>query len=390
MDKAAIPSLDELAKKMAQDLEAAETRLCTAMNDVDVSAAFAAYAITRICGMAKEGPDEHSRPAPAAVELAAWTLFPEFGRGMIRAADRIQAVVDALEAYQAAFNFTEIFPVNNTEKHDHLAAHLRLHSGIVRGSAYPIQVVRLIEGVLRPFEFELEAIAGLGPWSACEIVKSIGAQLEENINGMRDAYYKTFRRAQALAHNRKNLSDAELAHVQELRDELNHVAAGLDGGWVPTWPQICARLPEVSRKHWDALRGTIGLTPSSRAALTKIVDVQDRPIFFLDEERGFYVHGTACFDAVFNFFDDLARCTPALRDRYGLRVAEWMEEQIKRHMLRLFPASAVLRNACFVDPDSPNGETEADVMFSGVHFSLSSKLKEGELRAKQCEETAPS
>ena len=91
--------------------------------------------------------------------------------------------------------------------------------------------------------------------------------------------------------------------------------------------------------------------------LSKVVDVQDRPLFFLDAERAFCLHGVACFDAVFTFFDNLARNDATLRDRYGRYIAGWMEAEIERQLQRLFPAASVIRNACFPDPDNPEINT---------------------------------
>ena len=65
---------------------------------------------------------------------------------------------------------------------------------------------------------------------------------------------------------------------------------------------------------------------------------------------------------MFTYFDDMARSDAALRDRYGKCIADWMELEIERQLQRLFPTAAVIRNACFPDPDNPGGETEADVV----------------------------
>ena len=74
---------------------------------------------------------------PAAAEHAAWMLYPDFGKSTVRDGARIQAAIDAIEAHAMALNYSEMFPqVEEHEAKDQLAMHLRLHAGIVRGSAY--------------------------------------------------------------------------------------------------------------------------------------------------------------------------------------------------------------------------------------------------------------
>jgi hypothetical protein len=53
--------------------------------------------------------------------------------------------------------------------------------------------------------------------------------------------------------------------------------------------------------------------------------VQDRPVFCLSGDRVLIAQISACFDAVFCFFDDAVRSNPAVRDAYGKHVAQWME-----------------------------------------------------------------
>lgn len=353
----------EIAIKAAQSLAQAEAKLRTALVDVDASAVFSSYSLYRMAAAHSDRPSKHLRPAPAAIELAAWLLYPEFGRSTSRDGDRIQAAITALEEYESAFAFAEMFPqLPAEEADDDLAMHLRMHSGVVRGSAYPTQVIRRIEGVLRNLEAELSALIGIGPCRACEVIRALTTQVEDNANGMRDAFQEISARGNALAAKGTALTDADRAQLTAYGDEMRRILSTMEGEWSPTLKQVAARLGGVSESEWTALAKTVGLTPASRATLTKVVDVQDRPLFYLDAERAFCLHGVSCFDAVFTFFDNLARNDASLRDRYGQCIANWMETEIERQLQRLFPAASVIRNACFPDPDNAGGETEADVV----------------------------
>lgn len=353
----------EIARKAALSLAEAEVKLRAALVDVDASAVFSSYSLYRLAAAHSDQPSKHLRPAPAAIELAAWLLYPEFGYSTSRDGDRIQAAITALEEYESAFTFVEMFPeLPLEEADDDLAMHLRIHSGVVRGSAYPIQVVRRIEGVMRNLESELSLLVGIGPCRACEVIRALTKQVEDNANSMRDAFREISERSSALAAKGSALTEADKAQLATYDDEMRRILGTMEGEWSPTRAQVAARLNGMSESEWAALAKVVGLTPASRASLSKVVNVQDRPLFFLDAERAFCLHGVACFDAVFAFFDNFARDDASLRDRYGRCVADWMEAEIERQLHRLFPTASVIRNACFPDPDNPGGETEADVV----------------------------
>ena len=366
----------DLARETALRLADAESKLATTIAGVNAAAAFGAYAGYRLIGMGNEAMAKFSRPAPAAVEYAAWLLFPHFGRGADRDAGKIQAVIDALEECGTALVFAEMFPPSlETDGPDKLAAHLRLHSGMVRGSAYPQQVKRRIEAVLRPFEAELAAIVGIGPWRAFEIAAAIAAQVEDNLDAMREEFRRTVAQGQLLAGLKRKLTEEEQATFDAIATRLRSIVDGWDGNWVPSREQIAARVSGLTSAEWTAFRSCVGLTPESRQRLTRVVDVQDRPVYFVDDDHALLVHNVSVFDAIFTHFDDVARHEPSLRDRYGQQIAGWMEEEIEKYLLRLFPKSAVFRNACFPDPDNTGGETEADVVVVWGPFLIVAEAK---------------
>ena len=363
MSEAAMPLPEEIAQKTAQGLAEAEAKVRAAVAKVDATAVFSSYSLYRMAAMHSDKPSKHTRPAPVAVELAAWLLYPEFGRSTCRDGELIQAAITALEEHESAYTFAEMFPqLPPGEPDDDLAMHLRVHSGMVRGSAYPIQVVRRIEGVMGPLEPDLSTRVGIGPRRACEIIRALAAQVEENASGMRDAFLQVSACGHALAAKGDALTEPDRAQLTAYGDELRRILGTMEGEWAPTRAQVAARLGGVSEAEWAALANAVGLTPASRTTFSRPVDIQDRPVFFLDSERAFFLNGVACFDAVFTFFDAIARHDASLRDRYGKCIADWMEPEIERQLQRLFPATAVIRNACFPDPDNPGGETEADVV----------------------------
>ena len=347
---------------MSQSLADAEAKVRAATASVDAAAVFSSYSLYRMAGMLNDRPSKHTRPAPAAVELAAWLLYPEFGRSTSRDGERIQAAITALEEHESAFTFAEMFPqLPPDEAHDDLAMHLRIHSGMVRGSAYPTQVVRRIEGVMQGLESKLSALVGIGPCRACEIIRALTAQVEDNVNGMRDAFREISARGQVLAAKGNALIDADRTQLAAYSDEMRRILGTMEGEWSPTRAQIAARLGGVSESEWSALAKAVGLTPASRATLSKVVNVQDRPLFFLDAERR--RHGKSHARMFGGGFLDHSR-------NVGCRMSSGRKHVWKNDYVRGAGFDAVCKSlrdrrlcdACFPDPDNAGGETEADVV----------------------------
>lgn len=369
------PSGSELAENAAKRLGEVENQLAALAEKTDAAAAFASYALFRLSGMQKDGIEKHSRPGPAAVEYAAWLLFPHFGKSGGRDPDKIQEVIDALEACNSALAFTEIFAVTEENEHDdRLAIHLRLHTGMVRGSAYPQQLLRRFEGVLVPFEAVLGGLSGVGPRRAFDIANALGRQIEENINTMKAAFRDTKARGDML-WSKPDLSPEDKAMLAGLSAELQTIVGGMEGDWAARLDQLQTRISDLKPSEWASFRDIVGLTAGNRAQVIRLVNVQDRPVYFITDDRAVLVHMTEVFDALFAFYDDIARTTSTLVNGYGRRVAEWMEEEIDRLLQRIFPKHAIYRNACFPDPDNPGGETEADAVIVWGPFLVVTEAK---------------
>jgi hypothetical protein len=374
MSETDFPKPPELAKKFATELSDAEARARAAITGVDARVVFASYVLYRLSvGTARA--HEHGRPMPAAAEHAAWLLYPEFGKSTLRDAARIQAAIDAIEAHAMALNYSEMFPqVAEHEAKDQLVMHLRLHAGIVRGSAYLQQLARRIEMLLVPFEAELAARVGIGPGRALNILKALGTAIERRINKDREEFAAGASKRVTLL-KKKKLTTKDEVELRQLTEQLTKIIDAMGGDWVPPRNELQPYLDPITEKEWTSLRDIIGLTPESRSNLSSIVGVQDRPLFFIDDEHAFYVHGGQTFDAIFNFFDDVLRADPQLRDKYGDRLADWMEKEIKTYFARLFPPENIYRGASFADPDNPGGETEADSVIVWGPFLVIAEAK---------------
>src|SRR5262249_53769061 len=158
-----------------------------------------------------------------------------------------------------------------------------LHAGIVRGSAYTQQLARRVETLLVPFEAELAARVGIGPGRALDILKALGTAIERRINNDREQFAAAAVKRVALLKKRKATADDAL-EMRRLTDQLSSIIDAMGGDWVPTKTELHKYVGEITADEWSSLRSIIGLTSESRLKLSSIVEVQDQPLFFIDEE----------------------------------------------------------------------------------------------------------
>ncbi len=364
--------LPEVAAKAEADLAKANLALNDALGQVDACALLSCYAMQRILSMRDEVENGCARPAPVAIELAAWLLLPHFGNNDKFDSSRIEIGIDALEKYQTVYALVEAFPPFSSAdevEFDPLDTHLRLHAGLVRGSAYPSLVNRRIEKVLLPFDSELTGLAGIGPGRATKIANAIIRQMDANLHRTQAETQELFVAFVEAASKDPGLSS-------QLESGLQESVADRGRLWVPTFAEIAEQMGGLERVEWETFASLFGLTAASRPSVNRIVDVQDRPMIFLDSERVFGAHGMVVFDAIFNYFDSLARSTASLRDHYGRGIKNWMEDEIAGFFRRLFPEDSVILSACYPDPDHPAGaETEADVVVLWGPFLIVAEAK---------------
>lgn len=363
--------LKAAAASVSAQMTDAEEQLKDAIGKVDARVLLSSYAMYRMIGMAEESAAEHGRPAVAAIELAAYLLMPHFGNTEAFDSQSIQNGINALANYQKLYSLSEALGSVQEEspnEHDSLGLHLRLHAGMVRGSAYPGQVDRKIQQVFSPFEGDLETLAGIGPLRSSSIAKAFASQAEDNLNGIKDRIADLLESyAERIRH--------DPAQREQTAIEFQHFLDSMGCTWVPTFEQISSRLGGLERKEWDTFRSIFGLSLETLPSVSRVVDLQDRPVIVLDSDRAFVSHGVTVFDAVFNYFDSLARANDSLRDNYARQVSGWMEEESENYLKRLFPEAHVIINACYPDPDHPGGETEADVVVTWGPFLIVAESK---------------
>lgn len=357
-----MPSPAEITKRATVELAQIEERLSGLLIRVDARYLFAADSLGRLYGEMEGSSSKYFRPAPVAIELNAWLLYPFFDCGVDRDPELIQQCMDVLEEYQKAFSMAEMFSGESVgldaQGNDSLTTHLRLHAANVRGSAYAIQVERRIKDVLGPFEARFRAKHGIGPVRAAEIAKAILFQMEENLSSGKQELFEMMSRGVELYHG----GPERRSEFDALGEHFQWTIEGIGDRWVPTFDQVGKQLGDLQAEEWNALAGCLGLTSTIRPTLADPIEVQDRPLYFVRSDEAFTGQGTAVLDAIFQFFDQDARRSSELVNVYGQHVADWMEKEIGRLLKRIFPPECVIENACYPNPDQEGREAETDAV----------------------------
>jgi hypothetical protein len=362
-------SNSEMAKKAQERLESAKVAFENTLEGVDARSVFSSYALVRIASSHSDGIEEYMRPGPVAIELAAWLLYPHFGKEGVTDGGRVEEVVKLIEGYQSAYMSVEMAP-GDSAKFDELDSHLRCQTGTVRGSSYGIQLLNRIKVTLGHFEDDFRDAIGIGPLRTLDLFSAILAQTEENVNGLRTRFHELKEEERRVLEDQAYNGDVDQVALESIHRALQSTVDGWCSDWVPSRAQIAQRIEGLSDLEWASFAEALGLTVDSIQSIERVVDVQDRPVYFTEPERAFFAHDTSVLDAIFTHFDDYARSHHPLSNRYGDYTSAWMEDTIAAQMQRLFSESCVIQSACFADPDNPGGETEADVVVIWGPFLL--------------------
>jgi hypothetical protein len=116
--------------------------------------------------------------------------------------------------------------------------------------------------------------------------------------------------------------------------------------------------PPISEKEWTALLDLIGLTVEKRKEMHDPIDVRQRPLFVLPDNRVLLADISNALDCLWESFEQTARRAQAFYDKkYQRRKAEWLEIKILELLKRIFPSEQIHCKLSYPDPDKPDGYT---------------------------------
>ncbi|MBK1830779.1 SEC-C domain-containing protein [Verrucomicrobiaceae bacterium R5-34] len=357
-------------------------------SQIDCENAFISLATSQMLKMSGEGgyiETEHGT-IPALIELAAFHLYPNFGKSEARDHGLYQELFDALEKLNSIRGLNTAFAVDHTD-HDlaKLQVKLQLYAESVRGSSYPPQIRLRIDKIQGVHETWFAAKAGIGPMRALEILECFEKLVNDNFQRAQSRFKEFSEKMFAFSSKLASSEDPSIVGAERdaLGAEMKKFFDDFSETLAVSQEQVRAQLGELNSTEWEALAKLIGTTKESRAQINHPRELRSRPVFFVGQDRFLIVDFASAFDAVFEAFDDLTRTDQSFRDRkYVPKMAKWMEDEATAHFCRVFPENSVFSGLAYPDPDNPGGEAELDGAILWGPFLILSEVKGKQFRAR--------
>ncbi len=355
--------------------------------------AFLGIATDKLLHKSGEGYREAEHgTVPALIELAAFHLYPFFGKSDNRDSGNVSAISNLLEELNKIRGFATAFSVDYEDKElALLQVRAQLWAESVRGSAYPPQTRHRIERIQGPHEEWFRGKVGIGPLRAVEILNAFEGLANHNLADKRALFGEFMEKmfdfaSRGVGTGKSSDFPVDPVEVDQKAEEFNGILEGFSEGIAISFNQLASVVSDLSEGEWTALKNLIGLSVENRPAITHPRELRKRPVYFLSENRVLVSDLSSAFDAVFEAFDDVTRSDSSnFRDAiYVKEMASWMENEVSSYLLRIFPQGNVFLNLTYPDPDNPGGETELDgavlwgpflilVEIKGTQFSESAR-----------------
>ncbi len=391
-------------KDVAQDAKSrystSAERLMEIAKSVDAARLFVAVWANIGFGPPEEMTELTYGDFSSKMELLAYHLYPFFGasQDMQITPWYTQECINALdELFRARSQYRMFSGVENGQPDaaSYLAGSVRMYTEIVRGSAYPEQTAEEIISIQGKFERWFAERVGLGPKRAQEILlATIRAQEEaynsarENISECGKKYERVWKNARKKSPKDRSKEDRRLLRILKDRkaafvfgyvERLNEIAAdmlpvGPDGlGFLDTKP---------SPEEWSGLCCQVGLTPEIRKGMGDPVEVRQRPLFVLPDNRVVLADVSNALDVLWERFDKIARADQSFYDkRYQPKKARWLEDKVSEYLLRIFPPQHIYQKLSYPDPDKAGRSTaELDVAIHWRPFLVLVEAKASQFR----------
>ena len=330
-------------------------RINELVEQVDAEVAF------RVIMLRSLGLSFPGKPAetPVLQERAARLLMPRFG--LPGSAD-IDLILE-LEGLLVAFNEDLLLtageklgfadPIGHTP--EGLDA-LRIHGDMIRGDAFPTQTLFMINGVLEVFDEQFKDLVGLAPSTAVRILDVLFSLLESK---------------GALIQQKLNLLEH---NPEEEWVELSQI--------IPVSPEsMVSQLSDVTEEEIEVFVEMLACRADNVIDYAQSGLIRYKPLFVMPDKTIIPNPSlSAALDSIFFSFEEVARETDDLRDKYLEHASAWFEAASSACLARVFGPERVFRNLSYPDPDHPNGTAEIDLLVVYGPFVLLGEVKGTQLK----------
>ncbi len=368
--------IDNIARRAEETVNASLSKIAEIAKSVDAVSLFVAL----FANMAL-GPAEHMREVthgdvPAKLELFAYHIYPYFGDPIEStitpwATQHCWEALDKLFIARMHFKAFSQYKPESDNQIDFLMRSLRIHAEIVRGSAYPEQTKEEILSIQGKFDSWFTKRAGIAPTRAIDLLWAIAKTQEDSANDfMKDVLESldTFGKLWEMAKKKSRVmrteseqqllsicADKKTARIFGYVKRLNELAPSK----FPVSPSSLKSIePLPSDEEWIALCELIGLTTDKRKIMHDPIEVRQKPLFVLPDNRVILADISNALDCLWESFEQTARTDQTFYDKqYQRRKAEWLESKVLALLKQIFPSGHIYRKLSYPDPDKPDGST---------------------------------
>ena len=350
---------------------------------------FVSTLLTMVVGPASEMSEATHGTVPVQTEILAYHLYPLFGASE----EEISPVeVDICRAASDKILVANGLLVEAGSAADDASASLvrqiERQARIVRGSAYQEQTATEIIEVQGRFDAWFVAQIGISPTRAQEALWKIynhgNTFIQSNIEAAfadADNYEKEWRRVRKIRADHRNAEEHQFASAFPKREHAMHY------GWVRKMSELgFADYPihlqnlGFADAEVHGLEQLIGLTSAHRANISDVVEVKQRPLYFLTDKRVVIVDIANAMDALWDALEAVAKSDQGFYDsKYQVHKGKWLESKSIEYLARIFPDASIYNGLSYPDPEHGSGATtELDIAVAWGPFLIL-----GEAKAKQ-------
>ena len=401
--------ITELNQATREQVETSIAKITDIAQAVDAVKLFVTLVASMSIGPAEQMNEATYGSSPAKIELLAFHLYPFFETTVDEELTlwHVNECREALERLFTASSVLGIFPESEDQCDnpvDQIANEIQKHTKIVRGSAYPEQTSDEIVAIQGRFEIWFCNQAGIGPIRAKDILWGVTFALENNANDfmseIRDykdweTCWKTSKqRTQKKTQNElpkkddfflATFVDKHTTRALGFSDDLGVLAPEM----LPVSKEDLSNLNlPLTDEEWNALISLIGLTVQNRANITDPIDIREKPLFVLPDNRVVLIDISNALDVLWDKFEQIAKSDQTFfQRRYQRKKASWLEDKVVNHLSRIFPSRYVYSNLTYPDPDKndQNGaiaQLDAAILWGPFLVLVETKAKQFRLESQ--------
>jgi len=388
--------MEDIFKKLGDEYLGLERDLCAFLDKINTEALLPIMMTNLLMRAPEELAGDKFGYYPVMFELLAFHAITRFGENTdvaITPWDTKQCF-DLLEKciFRRAFSKSSGLSEIKTSDVGSLASSMRMHSNIVRGSAYPEQTRQEILEIQGAFDSWFINNIGISPTRAVEILFALIRHTERIFNKYSDEYFglaDSFKNRYVEASRRKIPTDEDKQLLMMFKDEASASAFGYTSAVnaiVPLKLPVTITELDTDMRPTEieeiALKSLIGVSKDTISSIESSQNIQEHPLYILSDGRVLMSDLSNCLDFLWEAFETRAKLDKRFYDKqYQKRKARWLETKAVEYFGRIFPSHSIYQCLDYPDPEKTSGATaELDIAISWGPFLILVEAKAKQFR----------